>query len=80
MSTVSLKIPPSLDRTVAEVAKSRRVSKSALIREALERYLATGPASPAKASFLALAKDYAGCVDGPPDLSSNPDLLAGYGE
>jgi predicted transcriptional regulator len=79
MSTVSLKIPPALDRAVEELAASRGVSKSAVIREALERYLTTG-AKPAKASFLALAKEYAGCVEGPPGLSSNADHLDGYGE
>ncbi len=79
MSTVSLKIPPALHRAVEELAKSRGVSKSALIREALERYLETG-VRPVKGSFLALAKDYAGCVAGPPDLSSNAEHLEGYGE
>jgi hypothetical protein len=77
MSNVSLKIPPALHSAVEEMAKRRGVSKSALIREALERYLG---APPAKGSFLALAKDYAGCVDGPPDLSSNAEHLEGYGE
>jgi hypothetical protein len=79
MSTVSLKIPPDLNRAVEELARSRGMSKSALIREALGRYLAAG-ARPAKGSFLALAKDYAGCVEGPPDLSSSPEHLEGYGE
>jgi hypothetical protein len=79
MSTVSLKISPAVDRAVTDLAKSRGMSKSAVIREAIERYLATG-ASPAKGSFLALARKFAGCVEGPSDLASNPEHLEGYGK
>lgn len=32
-----------------------------------------------KPSFLALAGDLAGCVEGPADLSSNPEHLHGFG-
>jgi|HubBroStandDraft_3_1064219.scaffolds.fasta_scaffold02272_10 hypothetical protein len=79
MSTVSLKIPPALDQAIGELARRRGVSKSVVIREALEGYL-SGSASPPKGSFLALAKNLAGCVEGPPDLSSNADHLERYGE
>jgi hypothetical protein len=79
MITVSLKISPALDQAVEELAKRRGVSKSAVIREAIERYLSAG-ARPARGSFLALAKHLAGCVEGPPDLSSNAERLRGYGE
>ena len=78
MSTVSLKISPALDHAVEQLAKSRGVSKSAVIREAIERYL-SGGAQPAKGSFGALARNLAGCVEGPPDLSSNAEHLKGYG-
>jgi hypothetical protein len=78
MSTVSLNLQPGLDRALAELAKSRALSKSALIREALEWYIAFAK-HPAEGSFLALAKDYAGCVDGPPDLSSGAGHLGSYG-
>ncbi|HVT59484.1 MAG TPA: CopG family transcriptional regulator [Thermoanaerobaculia bacterium] len=80
MRTISLKISPALDQAVEGLAKSRGVTKSALIREALERYLAAG-AGPARGSFLELAKEYAGCLEGgPADLSSNPEHLEGYGQ
>jgi predicted transcriptional regulator len=35
--------------------------------------------APARASFTALAGDLAGSIEGPEDLSLNPDHLAGYG-
>ncbi|HVT16566.1 MAG TPA: ribbon-helix-helix protein, CopG family [Thermoanaerobaculia bacterium] len=79
MSTISVKISPTLDRAVEGLAKSRGVTKSAVIREALERYLAADT-RPARGSFLALAKDYAGCLEGgPADLSSNAEHLEDYG-
>jgi hypothetical protein len=34
---------------------------------------------PAAPSFLSLAGDLAGCVEGPADLSSNPEHLRGFG-
>ncbi len=36
--------------------------------------------APAKPSFLSLAGDLAGCVEGPADLSSNPEHLHGFGK
>jgi hypothetical protein len=35
--------------------------------------------APARAPFTALAGDLAGSIEGPEDLSLNPDPLAGYG-
>lgn len=35
---------------------------------------------PARPSFLSLAGDFAGCVEGPADLSSNPEHLRGFGK
>jgi hypothetical protein len=34
---------------------------------------------PARPSFLSLAGDFAGCVEGAADLSSNPEHLRGFG-
>ena len=49
-----------------------------LIREALFGCLRrVGSAD--RTSFAALAGDLAGCVEGPEDLSFNPDHFAGYG-
>jgi Ribbon-helix-helix protein, copG family len=78
MKTVSLKLPPALDSQLGMLARRRSVGKSALIREALVRYVAAGP-QPAGGSFLALAGHLAGCVEGPSDLSVNAEHLKGYG-
>ncbi|HXO18871.1 MAG TPA: ribbon-helix-helix protein, CopG family [Thermoanaerobaculia bacterium] len=47
------------------------------VREPLAAY--AEPELPPKDSFLDLAGHLAGCVEGPPDLSSNPEHLRGLG-
>lgn len=79
MKTMSVKLPEALDAELAALAEQRRASKSALVREALKEYLSRR-AGPSPASFLAQAKDLAGCLKGPTDLSVNKDRLRGYGQ
>jgi Arc/MetJ-type ribon-helix-helix transcriptional regulator len=79
MKTVSLKLPDALDGRLSVFIRKRKVSKSAVIREALEAYLAReGEAAPN--SFLEAARDLCGHIDGPADLSTNPKHLDGYGQ
>lgn len=91
MKILSLKLPESLDEALEAAAARQGTTKSALLREALASYLEhTGQVSepaapygeekPPRASFLALAGDLAGCVEGPPDLSTNPEHLRGFGQ
>lgn len=78
MTTISLKIPAELDRRLQRVAKSRHISRSALMREAAEQYLS---ASGEKAeSCLSKVEDLIGSVEGPDDLSCNKKHLRGFGE
>ena len=82
MKTLSIKVPETLDRHLAELAERRGVSKSVLAREAMRDLVArksSGTDRPPRGSFLALAEDLAGCVDAPEDLSSNKKYLNGYG-
>ena len=79
MKPVSLKMPQHLAREISEVARRRGVSRSALIREALEAFLRAERTSPAD-SALSRAVDLAGAFPGPDDLSANPDYLRGFGE
>ncbi len=78
MKSICLKIPEELDARLAAELEGRGVNRSELIREALESYLARPKGAPA-ASFAALARDLAGCVEGPEDLSCAPEHLDGYG-
>jgi predicted transcriptional regulator len=79
MKTISLKVTDPLDVELTALATRHRMSKSALIREALERYLRDGR-SRGDGSALSLADDLAGIVAGPEDLSVNQDYLHKFGE
>ena len=78
VKTISLKLPDNLDQKLTSRAEYERTTKSALIREALEGYLAQAP-GPKKGSFLELAGDLIGSVEGPGDLSYNKEYLKDYG-
>jgi predicted transcriptional regulator len=78
VTTVSVKLTRALVARLDAVAAERRTSRSTLIRQALERDLQRRPGRRAR-SFAALARDFAGCLSGPPDLSHDPGRLRGYG-
>jgi len=80
MSTLSLKLPESLLLRLDQESRQRRVTKSALVRSALERELQ--PSKPARAtSCYDLAHDLAGSVRKklPKDLATNPKYMEGFG-
>jgi hypothetical protein len=79
MKSVSLKLPINVALELASLAEQRGVTKSALIREALEAFLSDNP-GPRKLSFLEKAGDLIGCVAGPGDLSYEKDHLKDYGQ
>ncbi len=78
MNTISLKVPGSLALRLENEARQRGLSKSAVIRDALEEYLQTTSAENS-GSALALAADLAGVLSGPEDLSFNKDHLRDFG-
>ena len=79
MKTLSFKVPETLDRRLARAVKQRRVGKSLVVREALERYLDESLAEP-QGTFLEMTRHLHGCVkDAPADLSSNARHLADFG-
>ena len=79
MNTISLKVPEPLAIRLEDTARQRGVSKSALIRDALEAYLQTDGAERAK-STLSRVADLAGTLSGPEDLSVNTDYLRNFGQ
>ena len=78
MNTISLKVPDPLADELAKVAQRQGVSKSALIRDALEAYLQTHGAE-RPSSALAQVADLRGILSGPEDLSTNKDYLRKFG-
>jgi predicted transcriptional regulator len=74
MRTVSFKLPESLDDALTALARARGLSRSAIVREALEFALkARGR------SVTALACDLVGAVERPADPGGDPEHLSGYG-
>jgi len=75
MRTVSVKLPERLDEVLSDLARRRKSSRSALVREALEA-LATGQ----RRSVTAVVDELVGSLEGPADLSRNPKHMTGYGK
>jgi predicted transcriptional regulator len=79
MTTISLKIPDELVSRVDAAARSKRTTRSALLREALEEKLrALDRKSPP--SLFDQSADLCGIGEsGTGDLASNPKHLEGFG-
>ena len=79
MNTISLKLPDRLLTLLEEESRIRRTTKSSLVRECLERALATRPPG-GEATCYDLARDLAGSVKGlPRDLAIHSRYLEGFG-
>lgn len=78
MKTITLKLDESLCAKVVALARRRRTTQSAVVRDAIQASLEKRKGAPV-GSALALAKDLAGCVTGPADLSANKTHLRGFG-
>jgi predicted DNA-binding protein len=80
MRTFSVKLPDDLLDQLARHAKARRVTKSWLVRESLEKGLHEQPPA-GSVSCYDLARDRAGTVKGlPRDLADNPRYMDGFGQ
>lgn len=81
MNTLTVKIPEQLESQIAAASAQEHVSKSVLVRRALESYLAQRKSAAPFVSALDRAGDLAGCfAGGPHDLASNPAHLADFGK
>jgi len=78
MRTVSLRLPDELLAKVTALARRRNVSKTAVIRDALESFV-DGNAADGGTSAFDLACDLIGSLDGPRDLSHNKRHMKEYG-
>jgi len=79
MKTISIKLPDDLLAKMQCAAGKRGETRSAVLREALEEFL-SNEKNQNMGSCLDYARDLAGCVQGPPDLSTNPAHMDRYGE
>jgi len=76
--TITVKLPRPLGQRLGRAVVRRRSTRSAVVREAIEAYLAAESGG-SEGSCFDLASDLAGAVQGPCDLSSNRLRLRGYG-
>lgn len=80
MNTLTVKVPDSLQDALERASLRAQVSKSELVRRALDAYLRQRGAEPGVESALEKAGDLVGCfAGGPEDLSCNPGHLADFG-
>jgi hypothetical protein len=80
MVTMTVKLPKTTSARISAVAKARRVPKSQVVREVLESHFKS-KGKGRRVMFYEMAWDIIGSVKGgPPDLSSNPKYMEGYGE
>ena len=80
MRTISLKLPDDLLANLDNEARKRRVTKSSVVRESLEKALHQRP-SAREVSCYDLARDLAGSIKGlPKDLANDPKYMEGFGE
>ena len=79
MTTITCKIPEKLNAELEAMARRRRLSKSAILREALESKTKASARS-AKLTAYDLVKHLCGRLRGPKDLSTNPKYMKGFGE
>jgi hypothetical protein len=78
MKSLSLKLPAQLDAKLTALAKKGRTTKSAVALKALNAYV-NGKKPAKKGSFLELAGDLVGRLEGPGDLSYNPEHMRDFG-
>ena len=79
MKTITLKISEKTEADLKYLASEKGTTKSLIIREAIESYLADKNVK-RKSNFLELAGDIIGSVEGPEDLSTNPKYMEDYGK
>jgi len=79
MTTISLRLSRHHAERLKSLARERRTTKAALVRQAIEGLINDAPAGKGE-SFLDSVRDLAGIIDGPGDLSTNPKRMEGYGK
>lgn len=80
MITLTIKISSTMEQELLKASDQAHLSKSELVRRALEAYIGQRKTTAPFVSALDQAGDLVGCFSGgPSDLSSNPRHLDGFG-
>ena len=78
MTTITCKVSEKLNAQLEALARRRRLSKSAILREALESKTKASAKSAAPSAYD-LVKHICGSLRGPKDLSTNRRHMRGFG-
>jgi metal-responsive CopG/Arc/MetJ family transcriptional regulator len=76
MKPISIKLPKHLETLLDELARARGMSRSSVVREALQAYAAASTTG----SVVESAGELVGSLDGPRDLSTSAKHMRGFGE
>jgi metal-responsive CopG/Arc/MetJ family transcriptional regulator len=79
MKVIAVRLPKALNTRLEGQAKRDRKSKSALIRQVLESHLGTRKGRKRLTTLNMVGHLIGSLKGGPPDLSSNPKHLEGFG-
>ena len=79
MTTLTLKVPEELAARVEKIALRRRVSKSRIVREALEEALHKDGRRSEPSAHDLMKHGFGIVKGGPRDLSTNKKYFAGFG-
>ena len=75
---ISIRIPKELQTNMQRLVRATGKSESQIVRDALEDYCRKHENEPS-CYDLAVAAGIIGCGSGPPDLSTNPKYMEGFG-
>jgi len=86
--SITIEITPEQKRRIDRLAEQRRLSPEAFVRAVLDQGLEAASGEPGEeqnadirpGSFLDGIEHLVGSVDGPSDLSTNPEHMEGYGQ
>ena len=78
MKQLSINLPDPLAEAVEQQANQKGLKPEDIIQIALQTFLA-GRESETENLLLKKALSYAGTLEGPPDLSTNPKYMEGFG-
>jgi hypothetical protein len=78
MTTITCKIPVNLDAKLEALARRERVSKSTIVRQAIEQRLRRAGNTAAPRAYD-LIKHLCGSLRGPTDLSTSPRHMESFG-
>lgn len=75
---ISVRLSARLHKDLKKLVRERGTSESEVVRKALEEYLQKRSKRPS-AHDLAKEVGWIGCITAPPDLSTNPKYMEGFG-